>query len=61
VAEKTQVTAQKTKDKAKSWGLKGIGFLSKAVSVGMLQCVAACCSVLQCDAVCCRKLQEVGG
>ena len=25
--------------------------------VGVLQCVAVCCSVMQCDAVCCSVLQ----
>jgi len=36
-----------------------VELLLQQVSVGVLQCVAVCCSVLQCVAVCCSVLQCV--
>ncbi len=42
MAERTLENAQKTKEKAKSWGFKGIGFLSSAVSTAKAAVAGVC-------------------
>ncbi len=46
VAERTLENAQKTKEKAKSWGFKGIGFLSSAVSTAKAAVAGVCVLIL---------------